>query len=177
MDVSENSKYLSWKSIGVILVVLYSITVVVYFMWIYEPLEYIDDNGTILEITRTNEIIKSINQDSKSFFFIAAFLVCLFISIIIVHIYEEIELYNQPIEEVSATLKSKQIYTRIGGGRAGSYVQNSYKLEFESDDDINFIFFVSLEQYFPILEGNKGVLTYKEGRKNKYIGFEIKQIK
>ncbi|MCT4595643.1 MAG: DUF2500 domain-containing protein [Anaeromicrobium sp.] len=175
--MSKNSKYSSWRSIGVTLSILYIITVLVY--WgIYEPLEYIDDNGTIPEITRVNEIIKSINQDSKSFFLIAGFFVCLFISIIIVRIYEEIQLYNQPIEKVSATLKSKEIYTRIGGGfRVGRYMQDSYKLEFKSDDQIKFIFFVSFEQYFPILEGNKGILTYKEGRRNKYIGFEIKQIK
>lgn len=179
MDVSGNSKYSSWKRLGVTLSVLYIITVLVYFVWIYEPLEYIDDYGNISEITRVNEIIECMNQDSKLFFVIASFLVCLSISIIIVRICEEIELYNQPIKEVSATLKSKEVYTRIGAGsRIGiSYVHNCYKLEFESDNGIDFNFFVTSKQYFSILKGNKGVLKYKEGRSSRYIGFEIKQIK
>lgn len=167
-----------WTRLAVMVSILYSITIGVYFIWFYKPygIMYSDNHMAVLE--GINHTIKSINRTNMVFFLIFSFLVSVFVSIIILRIHEEVIYYAQSIIEVEARLKLQKAYTRMNiSPKFGiTTVSTSYKLVFEVGNGNEMIFHVTPKHYVTILEGNKGILKYKEGRINRYIGFDIKEI-
>ncbi len=165
------------KKLVAILLVLYSITIGVYFKWFYKPIGRIHSSDTS-RVVRINQTLESIDKKMLTSFFIISFLLCFTASILILIVLEEIRLYNAPIIEVNAKLLSKVATTSISGGsRFGtSYVSSLYKLNFEIENGEKLSFRVSPKNYCIVLEGNKGTLKYKEGRINRFVGFDLKEI-
>ncbi|MBU3146295.1 DUF2500 family protein [Clostridium sp. CF012] len=162
---------------GILILILYSITIMVYFTCFYKPLELIASNLDIPEIASANEILKSINRDDIMFFFIFSFLGVVAILLIVTFIYQEIVLCTKPIIAVNARLKSKESVMQMSGDYMGfSSVGYNYKLIFETDNEVEMVFVVVPKYYATIMEGNKGILKYKQGRLNRFIGFDLKSI-
>src|SRR4029079_11841176 len=90
----------------IIILILYTITIMVYFTCFYKPLELLPSN--LGEIAHTNEITKSINHDTIVFFLISSFLGVILILMITTIIYEQIVLLTKPIIAVNARLRSKE---------------------------------------------------------------------
>nr|WP_276575905.1 DUF2500 family protein [Oceanirhabdus seepicola] len=111
------------------------------------------------------------NRDNLIFFSIFSFIICIFVSYIIL-------IFITPVTEVNAKLKSKKCDSKINvslkGG--GAYRVNTYKLTFELDNGDEMSFPVYDKHYVTILEGNKGIMKYKKGLVNRYVGFYVKEV-
>lgn len=124
-----------------------------------------------------NVYIKSLDRWDIIFFTLVPFEISLVTSIIILLIYAEIELYTKPIISVNATLKSKTAVMKVSGDHKGfSSVGYDYKLTFETDDGTEMVFPVLPMHYMTIIEGNKGVLKYKQGVYTRFVGFDIMEV-
>ncbi|MBU3130352.1 DUF2500 family protein [Clostridium tagluense] len=162
---------------GIIILILYSITIIVYFTCFYKPLELLTSNLDMPEIASVNETLKSISRDDIMFFFIGSFLGVVFTLMIVTLVYEEIVLCTKPIIAVNARLKSKESVMQMSGSYMGfSSVGYKYNLIFETDNEVEMIFVVIPKYYATIIEGNKGILKYKQGRLNRFIGFDLTSI-
>ncbi len=53
---------------------------------------------------------------------------------------------------------------------------NTYKLTFELENGDEMSFPVDDRHYVTILEGNKGIMKYKEGIVRQYVGFYVTEI-
>jgi hypothetical protein len=159
----------------IIILILYSITIMVYFMYFYKPLELLP--ADLDEFAHVNEILKSINHDDLMFFFIGSFLGVIIILIIITIIYEQIVLLTKPIIDVNARLKSKESAMQLSGSHMGSsYIGYNYSLTFETDNGVEMTLAVIPKYYWTIIEGNRGILKYKQGRVNRFICFDLTSI-
>lgn len=139
----------------IIILILYSITIMVYFTCFYKPLELLTSN--LDEIVHANELLKSINHDKLMFFFIGSFLGAILILMIITIIYEQIVLFTKPIIAVNARLKSKESVMQMSGSHRGSsYIGYDYSLTFEIDNGVEMTFGVMPKYYWTIIEGNRG---------------------
>ncbi len=140
-------------------------------MKFYEPFEPEPIYG------QANELFKSIERENLIFFLILAFLICFLVSMFISLLYDEIVLYSTPIVAVNARLKSKESVMEMHGNHRGfSHVGFNYNLIFEIENGVNINFRVTPKYYMTIIEGNKGILKYKQGVSKRFIGFDIKQI-
>ena len=150
-------------------------TIMVYFKCFYKPLELLPSN--LDEIAHANKLLKSINNEMLMFFFIGSFLAILLIVIITTIIYEQIVLFTKPIITVNARLKSKESVMHMSGSRMGSlYSGYNYSLTFEMDNGAEMTFGVIPKYYWTIIEGNRGILKYKQGRFNRFICFNFTSI-
>jgi hypothetical protein len=95
--------------IGIITLVLYSLTIMIYLMNFYEPFEPEPIYG------HANEIFMSIERDNLMFLLILAFLACFLASMFISLISYEIVLYTTPVIAVNAKLKSKESVIEMHG--------------------------------------------------------------
>jgi hypothetical protein len=157
--------------IGIITLVLYSLTIMTYLMNFYEPFEPDPIYG------QANELLMSIERDNLIFFLILAFLLCFLASMFISLISYEIVLYTTPVIEANAKLKSKKSVMEMHGNHKGfSHIGFNYSLTFEIENGIEMNFRVIPKYYTTIIEGNKGILKYKQGIYKRFIGFDIKEI-
>ena len=159
----------------IIILILYIITIMVYFTWFYKPLGLMADN--VDEIVPINGLLKSMNRDNIMFFLIGSFLGIILILVIITIIYEQIVLLTKPIIAVNARLKSKESVMHMAGDHRGSsYIGYNYNLTFEIDNGVEMTFAVVPKNYWTILEGNRGMLKYRQGRFNRFVCFDLTSI-
>ncbi|MCB2312972.1 DUF2500 domain-containing protein [Clostridium tagluense] len=153
----------------VITSILYSITILVYFVFFYEKFVNIYGEYT--------ELLKSMYYDEQVNLSIESFAVCLVAAIFIALIYEEIVLYTKPIISVNTRLKSKEsVFHSCKNNMGFSSVVYNYTLTFEADNGVELSFIVTPKHYMIIFEGNKGILNYKQGISNSFISFHITAI-
>lgn len=152
--------------------VLYSMTVLIYMIKFYKPFK------PVYNYEDLNKTLKSIHIESNIFFFIISFMACIIISIIFLLILQEIQFLTQPIIPVYARLKSKGSTMEARGSHTGSFsVGFSYKLTFELEDGRDISFRVIPKHYAINMEGNKGILKYKQrGAFVRFVDFDIKEI-
>lgn len=173
----DKMRPLPWVRLGVITLILYIVTIVVYFMCFYEPVEYLKPIPGFEIINQANETLKSLKRQEIIFFFVISLLFCFLISMVISFIYEEIIMHTKPIITVKARLKSKEADMRIAGSYTGfSAVGFIYSLIFEMDNGEEISFAVVPKYYATIIEGNKGILKYKQGTYNRFVDFELTEI-
>lgn len=162
---------------GIIILVLYSLTLMIYFTCFYKPLELLTSNLDMSIIAEGNEILRSINRDNIMFFCMYSFLGVVAIFLLGIFIYEELVLFTKPIIAVKARLKSKDSVIQMSGDYKGfSSVGYTYSLTFEVDNGIEINFIVIPKYYATIIEGNKGLLKYKQGRVKRFVGFNLTSI-
>jgi hypothetical protein len=152
--------------------VLYSLTLAIYFIKFYEPFEPIQgiDNST-------NEMFKSWHNYEIKSFLIISILVCIVVSLIILIVYNEIEFYFKPVKEINARLKSKEM--TMGGSVSpggNSYYGYTYRLVFETEEGEEMSFMVLPVNYMTVFQGNIGILKYKKGITDRFVGFDITSI-
>jgi len=175
--VPDKMRPLPWLRLGVITLILYIVTIAVYFMCFYEPVEYLKPIPGFEIINQANETLKSLKRQEIIFFFVISLLFCFLVSMIISFIYEEIIMHTKPIITVKAKLKSKEVDMKISGDYTGfSSVGFIYSLTFKLDNEEEISFFVIPKYYATIIEGNKGILKYKQGSFNRFIDFELTEI-
>jgi hypothetical protein len=169
--------------IGIITLISYSATLIIYFKYYYKPLKLMDisgfegEGGFYDSLVETNKLFKTMNREDILFFCIISLFMCLAVSIVISLIHEEIVLYRKPIISVNARLKLKDSVMRMCGDYTGfSAAGYNYNLTFETDDGIEMNFPVIPKQYMIVCEGNKGILKYKQGVFNRFVSFDIKEI-
>lgn len=86
-------------------------------------------------------------------------------------------MYTTPIIAVKARLKSKGSDMEMYGDHRGfSHVGFNYSLTFEIENGVELNFRVVPKYYMTIIEGNSGILKYKQGVYKRFIGFDVKQI-
>jgi len=170
--VSDNQEVFFTVKRGIIILILYSITIIVYFTCFYKPLELANNDLNLPLIASGNEIIKSINRDNIMFFFIGSFLGVVLILMITIIIYAQIVLCTKPIIEVNARLKSKESVMQMNGDHRGfSNIGYAYSLTFEVENGALITFHVCPKYYWTIIEGNRGILKYKQGRVKNFKDF------
>jgi ABC-type uncharacterized transport system fused permease/ATPase subunit len=175
--VSNKVRTLPWLRLGVITLILYIVTIAVYFMCFYKPVEYLNPIPGYEAINEINELYKSMKREEIIFVLVISFLFCFLVSMVISVIYEEIVMYTKPIITVKAKLKSKEVDMKISGNYRGySSVGFIYSLTFELDNREEISFFVIPKYYATIIEGNKGNLKYKQGSFNRFVDFELTEI-
>lgn len=173
----DKMRPLPWLRLGVITLILYIVTIAVYFMCFYKPVEYLNPIPGYEAINEINELYKSMKREEIIFVLVISLLFCFLVSMVISIIYEEIIMYTKPIITVKARLKSKEADMRIAGNYTGfSAVGFIYSLIFEMDNEEEISFAVVPKYYATIIEGNKGMLKYKQGTYNRFIGFELTEI-
>jgi hypothetical protein len=145
-------------------------------MYFYKPYELIDEGVYNYIISDTNELLRSMHREDMIFFFRISFFFCLLGSIVISLIYEEIVMYAKPVIIANARLKSKELVTTSNGGYKGISYGYSYYLTFEIDNGTEIRFPVGIKYYTIILEGNKGILKYRQGAYNRFSSFYITEI-
>lgn len=166
---SDSIKLKSIIRVGVVTLILYSLTALIYFTSFYEPFKPI--------YGQANESVKSFEQKSLILFFILGFLLCLLVSLLISIVYNEISIYISPVMIVNARLKSKEADMAIYGNYRGfSNVGFNYSLTFETEDGNEISFRVQPKHYATIIEGNIGILKYKQGIYKRFASFDIKQV-
>lgn len=167
--MDSRKKWIFSMRIGILTLTLFTLALVIYFMCFYKPFKPVYGDS--------NELVKSIEQEQVIITLILIFGLCIIVSLIILIIYNEIEFYNKPIITVSARLVSKELAKQIQGDHRGfSNIGYAYKLTFKTESGVDMDFQVSQKHYFTILEGNKGVLKYKQGISIRFIGFDIQKI-
>ncbi|MGK0467900.1 DUF2500 family protein [Clostridium sp.] len=173
--MSNNKEAFFTVKRGIIILILYSITIIVYFTFFYKPLELLYPNVGI--IVNTNKTLKSINRDNIMFFFIFSLLGVVIFLMITTIIYDQILLCTKPIIEVNARLKSKELVMQRSGDYLGfSNIGYTYSLTFEVDNGDLVTFPVYPKYYYTIIERNRGGLKYKQGRVKKFEGFDFTSI-
>jgi hypothetical protein len=167
--VKNRIKRIFLLRVGVITLILFSITILVYFAFFYEK---------FVNIYREyNEWLKSMYYEEQVILSISSFAVCLVSAIFIALIYEEIVLYTKPIISVNTRLKSKEsVFHSCKNNMGFSSVVYDYTLIFEANNGVELSFIVTPKHYMIIFEGNKGILNYKQGISNRFISFDIKAI-
>lgn len=166
----------SWKKwavllrVGILTLISYTVTLVIYFSHFYKPFKPI--------YGEVNELVKSIERDNMIYTLMLAFLFCFMASLVISIIINEIIIYNKPVITVSARLKLKESAMQMQGDYRGfSYIGYKYNLTFETASGVNINFGVAPKYYMTLIEGNKGILKYKQGTTKRFIGFDIQEIK
>jgi hypothetical protein len=161
--------------------ILYGVTIPIYFLHFHKPHELLPEklyNGEADQwAIEKNIMYKSWDHDEIVNFCILAFMVCLIVSLIIVIVYSEIEYYIKPVITVEAVLKSKETNGSMAGDpRSGSVPSYRYYLIFETDEGVEMVFPVGPQHYVTLFEGNKGILKYKKGITERFVGFDITAI-
>jgi hypothetical protein len=170
-------KRLNLIRLGIITLILYSLTIMIYFLYFYKPIEPISKGTNNSAIINTNEIIMSVNRSNLIFFLVISLMLCFLTSLFISILFNEIVLYFKPTFTVYAKLKSKEAVMSTSGNHRGfSYVGYNYILNFELDDGSELAFQVLPKHYMTILEGNKGIVKYNEAIVKRFIGFDLKEI-
>ncbi len=162
---------------GIVILILYSITIIVYFTCFYKPLELANNDINIDIIESSNEIMKSMRRDEIMFFFIFSLLGVILTLMILTIIYDQIVLCTKPVIEVNARLKSKESVIQMNGDHRGfSNIGYSYNLTFEVENEALITFPVYPKYYWTIIEGNRGTLKYKQGKVKVFKGFDFTSI-
>lgn len=155
-----------------ITLILYISTICLYLVYVYKPIELVQ--GDFQEI---NDQITKMNQENMIFFLIISLLICFGISIILLFVYEGIILYTKPIISVYATLIEKKANLNISGDHKGYFgVGYTYNMNFETEEGTKLNFQVSPKYYTTIIEGNSGILKYKQAAYKKFIDFQLRKI-
>lgn len=68
--MSNKVKWFFLKRFAIIFSILYSISIGIYFMWSYKPLELITSDIDIPTLAETNQIIQPMNRDNLILFLI-----------------------------------------------------------------------------------------------------------
>mgnify|MGYP000052303339 CR=1 FL=1 len=126
--------------IGILTLILYCITVIIYFTCFYEPFKPIYGPA--------NEMLKAIERENTILHMIFFLLLSMVVSFVIVLIYEEVVLYTKATISVYATLKSKASVLKAYGDNNGfsSYGYN-YSLTFITEDGKEMVFQVFPKYY------------------------------
>lgn len=176
-------KYINWLRVVIITLILYLLSVAIYLKFYYSPVKTIEipvgqgESSSYSTLIEANQLLKNENRDEVITFLVVSLFISFSISILISLLIEEIVFSLIPVSEAQASLISKETSMKISGDYRGfSAVGYNYVLVFEIDSGEKMKFPVNVKQYAIVCEGNKGVLKYKNGKLNRFVGFEIKSI-
>lgn len=170
ISLDKNQKIKFCLRIFIIALVLFIITTLLYMHYFYKPIQ-------LTEVYEVDEKIKKLNKDILKGSVSLILIISSMISFLFVISYEFILLRTKTPIRVRAELKRKEIMNNVGiNPQLGISFNTRYALTFVLENNKEKIFYVRPKQYAPILDGNKGVLTYNENLMKRFISFYVEEI-
>ncbi len=148
------------------LVPIVSVSLLVYIFIIYPNVKI-----ELSSYDEVNMIYRGLNASRFRFGIMMSLLISSSLSFICAILYDTYKLKYMMPTKVPAILKSK--YIRNQTNFRSALISTVFELNFELENNEIKQFNVTPEQFSLVFENNKGVLTYKEHSKSKFLDFEV----
>lgn len=167
----SNKKLEKFMKIWGTTLILYIIVLAVYFLWFHNPQEVLPDPSGVCGFEEVNKFINDSNTRKLIYFMGISFGLCYAAAISILR-------GAAPVVKVRGKLLSKKFERTMGivSRSCNPVMIDLYSLTFQLENGEEKTFEVTENHYMTILEGNKGIVTYKRGIEEIYIGFYITEV-
>ena len=150
------------------------IPTVLILLMVYIFIIYPNERTQLSQYNEVNEIYRELKASTFRFGLIMTVLVSVFVAQVYAVTLDAYKLrFSLPIS-IPARLKSKAIRNYMVPRSAS--VGTAFELAFELENNEIKRFNVTADQYSLVFENNRGILTYKEHSKSRFVDFDVQEI-